>query len=230
MSIEREARINKIWLVSGSDIINMVEFSWAFTASDRPGVQSFHLGLYNIAAAGLHRGDADELIIGAIDTAIPEDQLVQILSFQDHQLTVLYDQSTSTEINLLGPTTDDVDAERDRRIDAGFTFGGVVYQCRYQDRENIAGAKSAATDAKTIYGAQAGDFAWRRLLDPNGPEIFRWIAADNTEVPMDADTTIRLGYAALAWKESHIYAARLIKNMPTIPADFATNPNYWPGG
>ncbi|SOD00224.1 protein of unknown function [Rhizobium sp. AN5] len=122
----------------------------------------------------------------------------------------------------------DVDIERDRRVNAGFVFEGVHYQSRPEDRENIAGAKAAATDAITIYGAQPGNLAWQRLLDPDAPPEFRWIAADNSTHPMDAQTAMRFGYAALNHKQAHIFAARKLKNMIAIPADFATNPAYWP--
>ncbi len=126
------------------------------------------------------------------------------------------------------PTQGEVDVERDRRIDAGFAFEGVQYQSRPEDRENIAGAKAAATDAITLFGAEAGNFAWQRLLDPNAPPEFRWIAADNSTHPMDAQTAMRFGYAALGHKQAHIFAARALKDMDPIPADYATNPAYWP--
>ncbi len=126
------------------------------------------------------------------------------------------------------PSPNAVDAERDRRIDAGFVFEGVHYQSRQEDRENIAGAKAAATDAITIYGAEPGNLAWQRLLDLNAPPEFRWIAADNSTHAMDAQTAMRFGYAALNHKQAHIFAARALKNMVPIPADFATNPAYWP--
>lgn len=126
------------------------------------------------------------------------------------------------------PVEADIDRERDRRIDAGFVFEGVHYQSRPEDRENIAGAKAAATDAITLFGAEAGDFAWQQLLDPGAPPEFRWIAADNSTHPMDAQTAMRFGYAALGHKQAHIFAARKLKNMSTIPADYATNPEYWP--
>lgn len=126
------------------------------------------------------------------------------------------------------PSASDVDGERDRRIDAGFVFDGVHYQSRPEDRENIAGAKAAATDAITLFGAEAGNFAWQQLLDPSAPPEFRWIAADNSTHPMDAQTAMRFGYAALGHKQAHIFAARKLKNMSTIPADYATNPEYWP--
>ncbi len=125
------------------------------------------------------------------------------------------------------PSAADVDAERDRRTAFGFTFEGVFYQTRAEDRENIAGAKSAATDA-IAQDAQPGDYSWRQLLDPNGPEVFAWIAADNSIHPMDAQTVVRFGYAAMAHKEAHIFAARAIKDLPVIPEDYATNPAYWP--
>lgn len=124
-------------------------------------------------------------------------------------------------------TPSDVDRERDRRIDAGFDFDGVRYQSRPEDRENIAGAVKAATDAIAL-GALPGNLGWQRLLDPAAPEIFRWIAADNTTHPMDAETIMRFGYAALVHKQAHIFAARAIKDSSPIPADYATNPAYWP--
>ncbi|MBN8931993.1 MAG: DUF4376 domain-containing protein [Rhizobium pusense] len=134
----------------------------------------------------------------------------------------------ATEIEALrGVSASDVDVERDRRIDAGFDFDGVRYQSRPEDRENIAGAVKAATDAIAL-GALPGNLGWKRLLDPAAPEIFRWIAADNTTHPMDAETVMRFGYAALGHKQAHIFAARAIKDSSPIPADYATNPAYWP--
>ncbi len=121
----------------------------------------------------------------------------------------------------------DVDKERDRRIEAGFVFDGVLYQSRQEDRENIAGAQKAATDAVAL-GAASGDYGWQRLLDPNAPTEFRWIAADNTTQPMDAQTVMRFGYAALGHKQAHIFAARAIKDIIPIPADYASNTAYWP--
>jgi hypothetical protein len=121
-----------------------------------------------------------------------------------------------------GPTAADVDRERDRRIAAGFAFDGVHYQSRREDRENIAGASTAAL-AAIMAGAQPGDFRWA-----NPDEDFAWIAADNSMHPMDAHTVFNFGKTALAHKQAHILAARTVKNMEEIPADYATNPAYWP--
>ncbi|MNL12687.1 hypothetical protein D3C87_1335600 [compost metagenome] len=115
-----------------------------------------------------------------------------------------------------------VDAERDRRIAAGFVFNGTVYQTRPEDRENIAGAATAAL-AAMVNGAQPGDFRWH-----GGDRDFEWIAADNTTHPLDAQSTFAMGQAAMAHKQVHIFAARTLKDMEPIPADFATNPAYWP--
>ncbi|MGN7710759.1 DUF4376 domain-containing protein [Agrobacterium radiobacter] len=121
-----------------------------------------------------------------------------------------------------------VDVVKNMRIDSGFGFEGNVYQARAEDRENIAGAVKAATDAITLFGAEEGDYGWQRLLDPAAPAEFRWIAADNNTHLMDAQTVMRFGYAALGHKQSHIFAARKLKDMNPIPADYATNPAYWP--
>lgn len=125
-------------------------------------------------------------------------------------------------VEAIVPTSADVDAERDRRIESDFTFGGVAYQSRKDDRENIAGAATAALGA-LMAGAQPGDLRWH-----GGSTDFAWIAADNTETPMDAQTMFAFGQAAMAHKQAHIFAARALKDMDPIPTDFATNEAYWP--
>lgn len=115
-----------------------------------------------------------------------------------------------------------VDAERDLRIASGFGFGGQVYQTRPDDRENIAGAATAAL-AAIVNGAQPGDYRWH-----GGDSDFVWIAADNTTHLLDAQSTFAMGQAAMAHKQAHIFAARVLKDMTPIPADYATNPAYWP--
>jgi hypothetical protein len=112
------------------------------------------------------------------------------------------------------PSTEDVDRERDHRIDGGLEFGGKVFQTRSQDRENIAGASLAAFMAM-LKGAQPGDTAWQ-----GEGTTFGWIAADNTVMPMGPDDLIGLGIAVMRHKQAHIFAARWIKNLTPIP------PNY----
>ena len=119
-------------------------------------------------------------------------------------------------------TTDDVDAERDRRIEAGMTFNSVRYQTRAQDRENVAGASIMAL-AAMVNGAQPGDLRWH-----GGDTDFVWIAEDNSLNTMDAQTFFAFGQAMAAHKSALIFAARALKDMATIPGDYATNETYWP--
>lgn len=115
----------------------------------------------------------------------------------------------------------DVDLERDRRIDAGFVFAGIEYQTRPEDRENISGAATAALGAM-MSGAEPGDYRW------HGEETdFAWIAADNSIHVMDAQTMFGFGQAAMVHKSRHIFAARELKTIDPIPADFAED-IYWP--
>lgn len=122
---------------------------------------------------------------------------------------------------LPAPTPDTIDAERDRRITAGFVFGGKLYQSRNEDRENIAGAALAALAAQ-ISGAEPGDYRWH-----GGDSDFVWIADDNSLTPMDAQTMFAFGQAAMAHKQAHIFAARTIKDSDPIPVDY-TEDGYWP--
>lgn len=119
------------------------------------------------------------------------------------------------------PQKYDVQVERDRRMDAGFFFDKVMFQSRQEDRENVAGAVSWASLA-IMAGAQPGDYRWH-----GGEDDFAWIAADNSLVKMDAQTVVDFGKALAAWKSGHIFAARALKDMDPIPADFADS-KYWP--
>lgn len=119
------------------------------------------------------------------------------------------------------PTAADIDAERDRRIDAGVEFQGVLFQSRMTDRENIAGAAQLGFMA-VVAGAESGDLRWS-----NPDQDFAWIASDNSLVPMDAQTVVAFGKAAAERKQALIFAARQLKDMEPIPADY-TDDKWWP--
>ena len=117
-------------------------------------------------------------------------------------------------------SSDEVDIERDRRIVDGFIFGGVKYQSRPEDRENIAGASQVAF-AAIVGGAQVNDLYWHGGTDP-----FVWIAADNSLNPMDAYTMFNFGKVAMEHKQSMIFKARALKDMDPIPTDY-TEDKHW---
>jgi hypothetical protein len=71
-------------------------------------------------------------------------------------------------------------------------------------------------------GAAAGDLRW---ADPDAD--FAWITADNSLMPMDAQTAVELGKAWAAYKERLIFAARALKDMAQLPADYTAD-QYWP--
>lgn len=114
-----------------------------------------------------------------------------------------------------------VNAERDRRIAAGFLFQGTSFDFDTDSVVNIAGAGASAGVALSL-GSASGDLRW---ADSNSD--FVWISQENTLVPMDAQTCFAFSQAAMRHKRAHIFAARIIKDMNPIPADF-TNDVYWP--
>lgn len=118
-------------------------------------------------------------------------------------------------------TAAEVDAERDRRIDAGVEFQGVMFQSRTTDRENIAGAAQLGFMA-LMAGAQPDDLRWS---DPD--HDFVWIASDNTLVPMDAQAVVQFGKVAAQRKQALIMAGRQLKDMAPIPTDYADD-KWWP--
>jgi len=118
------------------------------------------------------------------------------------------------------PTAEEVTAERDRRIAAGFTFMGHLFQADPESLQNVNGAVSAAL------AAQLGGIAPDEANWFNGG-AFSWLAADNTSVQMTPGDVVAFGMAAAAHKNAHIHAARTLKNTDPIPADFADD-RHWP--
>lgn len=116
-----------------------------------------------------------------------------------------------------------VDAERDRRILA-FSYAGKAYQLDDNSQQNIIAATTRAILVLSAGGTLAapGNLRW---FDPSND--FGWIATDNSIVPMDATAMATFGGAVQTWVSRHIFAARAIKNLSPIPADFAAD-SRWP--
>lgn len=133
-----------------------------------------------------------------------------------------YTARTPEEIReLVGPR---VNAERDARSRAGFAFpeaNGKMYDFDEDSRARISGAGVLAF-AAIVNGAQPGDLRW---ADPDND--FAWIAQDNTVIGMDAQTCFAFGQAAASRESDHIFAAKTLKDMATIPEDFRDD-QYWP--
>ncbi len=136
-----------------------------------------------------------------------------------------HDGTTYTAPPKPAPTQEElkrgVDAERDRRISAGFTWNGKTFQSDEDSRENITGAATSAT-AYIVMGGSPDEVYWD---SPDTP--FYWLATDNSLVQMTPVQVIEFGNAAKAHKKSTIFAARALKDMATIPADYADD-KYWP--
>jgi hypothetical protein len=119
------------------------------------------------------------------------------------------------------PTRADVNRERDRRLDLPFTFNGTVFQRDRDAIRRINGAGTLALQA-IIAGAQPGNYRWH-----GGATDFQWIANDNSLVTMDAQTVLAFGAAAAVAETRLVFAAKTLKSMDPIPADYATNEAYW---
>jgi len=132
--------------------------------------------------------------------------------------------NTALEPDPQAPIKEDVNAERDRRTEAGVPFevrGQMhVFDFNQMGKDNITGAATLAKFA-ILKGAQPGDYRW---ANPNTD--FTWITQANEKVLMDAHETSALGDVAAGWTTKHIYIARSIKDMNPIPADYADD-KYW---
>lgn len=114
-----------------------------------------------------------------------------------------------------------VDVERDRRMRDVLSFQGNTYDVDEMSLQRITGAATLAGFAVAA-GAQPGNFRWH-----GGNTDFAWITSDNQTVTLDAPTVFSLGQAAANWESLHIFAARSLKDMNSIPQDY-TNDSYWP--
>ncbi|MFY0661308.1 MAG: DUF4376 domain-containing protein [Shimia sp.] len=114
-----------------------------------------------------------------------------------------------------------VTVERDRRIAAGFSFNGHRFDFDADSVANITGAGASAGIAVAL-DAELGDLRWA-----DADTDFVWITADNMSVEMDANTCFEFSQAAMAHKRSHIFAARALKDLDELPADWRAD-THWP--
>lgn len=114
-----------------------------------------------------------------------------------------------------------INAERDRRMTSTFAFAGKVFDCDQASLARITGAATLAGFAIAA-GAPSGFMRWHE-----GDADFAWIDADNNLFPMDALTCFAFGQAAANNQSAHIFAAKALKTMDPIPADYTAD-KWWP--
>lgn len=119
------------------------------------------------------------------------------------------------------PSAADVNAERQRRLVADFTFRSKKFQRDERSLSRITGAATLAGFALAA-GAQPGNLRWA-----NPERDFVWIASDNSLMPMDAETCFEFGQAAASVETTIIFTAKALREMNPIPADYADD-KWWP--
>lgn len=163
--------------------------------------------------------------IDGIRMTIPDD-----MSNRIRQMIAVWEASGNVippylEISSNEITANQINIEKDNRINSGFIFQGKLYQSDVSSRENIAGAFSMATQA-IAQGALTGNYLWQKLVDYSIDTPFTWITSNNEIVPMDAQTVVQFGYSALAYKQKLIFKAYALKSMNPIPTDYMDD-KYW---
>lgn len=103
-------------------------------------------------------------------------------------------------------TTADVDAERDRRLSAGFAYQGKLIQADLgsQTALNVFGQRAVVA---VDNGALPGDLRWA-----DAAKDFAWIAADNSMLPLDAPSMVEMQRMASAFLDRTRTAARRLKD------------------
>lgn len=101
----------------------------------------------------------------------------------------------------------DVDEQKHKRLaHHGLMFEGTRYQIRQRDRAFITSIVALASAAVQL-GSEDGDLRWHYA-----DRDFAWIAGNNSLVPMDARTALRLAQAALAAMDELTLIARSVKD------------------
>lgn len=131
------------------------------------------------------------------------------------EVTIIQRDMTADE--LYSAMSSMVNAERDRRLAADFEFQGKMYQRDPTSLQRITGAATLAGFA-IAGGAQPGNLRWA-----NPESDFGWIASDNSITAMDAQTCFAFGQAAAAVETRLIFAAKALRSMDPIPADYASD-------
>ena len=85
-------------------------------------------------------------------------------------------------------------------MDAGFTYGGVLYQIDAESQSQLAAMGALAVGSMF----NPADSPW--------PTGFYWIAADNSHVPMDAATTYSFARSVALYVSACILQCRAIKD------------------
>ena len=107
-----------------------------------------------------------------------------------------------------------VNAERDRRICAGFTFRAALIQSDPASLSNIDGAVTMAVAAMAGGGGASGDYRWH-----GGSQDFAWITEDNQTLLLDAPGVVQMGQTALQHKNRLYRIARRLKDRLSVGAD-----------
>jgi hypothetical protein len=148
-------------------------------------------------------GDWDAVPEGAVEVPEPTNDVWNGTSWVPHPVT-------SEQVNI----------EREKRIVSGFIFNGKLLDFDASSKANISGAAQMAFMA-IVAGAKAGNKRWN-----NGEQDFAWRTADDTFMPMDAQTVIALGQAAAGHEQRHRIASWVLKAMNPIPDDYMDD-KYW---
>lgn len=177
----------------------------------------------NIESAKFNKDGSITALIDGVIYLVPNDMdnrhRVELAEWEGSRKGII----TPYEEPAVVVTDTDVNTERDRRINAGCLFNGVLYDSDAAARENIAGAYSAAL----TYLASGASDADSNLRWNDPERDFEWIAHDNSTTPFTPAAMIAFGQSALSWKSRHIFAARALKDSGTIPTDYADD-KYWP--
>lgn len=174
----------------------------------------------DVSSTGEIEPDSDLVVVPEVQMVSVNSSNVitsttKLYSSENDRVEIWYEQEYAPVSNNM------VNIERDRRIEAGFEFNGKMYDFDVKSKQRVTGAGALAKFAM-IAGAEEGDYQWM-----GGNNNFSWISQDNSFVLMDANNCSAMADASALHEQSHVFAARLLKNVQPVPHDYKDDV-YWP--
>jgi len=217
MTLTKNYTLTSVKIDPANDYVRLVEFSIDITSDDYPGAMVQHGGLIDVSFAQLLANSPLEDFVMAIESFFVPQRASLDRHFKENLAFMHLSNGLTTAIPTVAPapTTEMINAERSRRIDAGATlmipgYGLIALQGRDEDQRNL----NARATAATLKKAQGDD----SLM------IFR--DANNVNHELTPDQMILVFAIGSAWVEGQYKASWAIKDLQPVPADY-TDDKYW---
>lgn len=214
--------MNKVWKVKrmwvgGDGIVNGVEFELVFSDATKPGVESIHGGIVDVSFAKLSSSATEAQLIDALELRF-NAEMEALQATHAAQLAFLYDQATSTPVQVapITVTEQDVINERERRLSAGFDY---VFA--------NGGKHRVGTTEQDLKGWDEVTKVAQAAINLGNPGMVINIVTDDGPVATNPMEWQQVLFSAAAFRQPIFAASFRLQAMNPIPTDYK-DAKHWP--